>query len=244
MWILALVPVAAGLGGWWWFNREDTSKVPLATGDGHKVTPVQFKPMVVNPVTGAPVPVNAPTFVSQVQSTGNAVQAAHDLFDYLKAHGYDGSQVLSAYVLDFQKKHNSDPMAKALAGQLIENGKYDLKTSPALSMMIGDVVPADPSAPIPPKPTFGELTDVTKPGAASLAAFNLQVWFKTRKHDKSNPVEKMLVKQFQSDVNTDPKFPGPAYQIKGLPKLVTTPLSVDGDFGPTTQKVYNMLVVS
>lgn len=240
---------AATLGGLGWLifggKKVEVAPLPSATPQGNEIKPIDikpvvfnpttgqpspFKPNVVNPVTGAPVPKDAPTFVSQVQAEGPARPQAYALMDYIKKNGYKGAPYRDL-VAAFQTATNADQMAVALHGPIPVNGIYDTKTSGALSMYTGEVIPADPNAPLPPKPEFKEIVDITKPGAAAISAFNLQVYFRTHKHDKNNPTEKALVKQFQRDVNTDPKYPGPAFGIPGLPKIIKDKLIVDGDLG-------------
>jgi peptidoglycan hydrolase-like protein with peptidoglycan-binding domain len=248
--IIALGAATIGGLGWLIFGGNDKKTIPLtttkepstplapATPKGNIIKPVEIMPMVVNPVTGQPVPKGTPQFVKTVQAEGPARTPAYTLHDYIKSNGYKGPQ-FKGLVAAFQQATNNDPMAVALHGPIPTDGIYNAQTSGALSMYTGDVIPADPNAPLPPKPKFADIVDITKPGAAAISAFQLQVFFKKNKHDKNNPLERNLVRQFQHDVNTDPKAPGPALAIPGLPKLIGR-LAEDGDFGSSTRKALDV----
>lgn len=185
----------------------------------------------VNPVTGAVVPAGTPTFQSQVQKNGNAVNYAHALHDLLKTGARPAPM---AIVMAFQVAANSDPMAVALHGPLPTSGQYDTHTSAALTMYTGDPIPADENAPKPPPPTFAETIDMSKPGAAALSGSNLYQYLTVHGNDKSS-ILLSLVKQFQLDVNTDPKFPGPAVTA-GMPKFIVAKLQVNGNYDDATAK--------
>jgi len=231
--ILGLL-TATGAGGYFLYENSVKSKIPKETQAGNKVTPTEAAPVVVNPVTGQPVPPGSPTFVSQVQANGDAVRPAHDLFDYIKAHAFDGTSTYHDLVTKFQTAAQGDKMSVALHGPLTISGNYDIPTAGALSMYIGDVIPPDPNAPYPPLSSFGDVIDVTKPGIAAITGFMVNTYLKNHKNDPTDKNLAYLVKLYQHAVNTDPKFPGPAYGIKGLPILVKTKLAEDGKIGPAT----------
>lgn len=185
----------------------------------------------VNPITGQVVPPGTPPFVTQVQTQSPAVPFAHTLHDWLKANKQPAPV---AMVQAFQVTANSDPMAVALAGPLPTNGIFDVKTSAALTMYTGDPIVPDPAAPPPPAPTLAQTMDMSVPGNAAISSFNLYQYLKVHGNDKSKD-EQVLVKQFQLDVNTDPKFPGPA-ATPGLPKIIMSKLQVNGNYDDATMK--------
>lgn len=190
--------------------------VPMTTTPaGHPISVL----VVTNPQTGKP------ETEYQTARIGTAIPAAHALYDYIKAHGTSRSSQFDQLVSDFQKAHNEDPGAKTqTGGPLIVTGLYDLPTSGTLTIYTGDPVPSDPAAPVPPN----------APGAtapAYMSASNLYAYLK-KNGTKKTPDLAALVKRFQHDVNTDTKFPGPAFPFDL--KLVKTKLAEDGIYGNGT----------
>lgn len=212
------------------------------TPAGNTVNAVSTAPASIS-LPGVPMPPNVSSFTESVQKNGNAVPYAHNLFDYLKAHGYDASPKLATLVKDFQVNHNADKVARTLSGQLPEDGFYDQRTSAALTIYIGDVIPPDPKAPPIPTPTLGQVLTSTSPGAAATSGFNLYTFLKANaklvngQWDESGANQatlQTLVTQFQKDVNTDPVFPGPAYAPSPKPPIMIPKLDVTGSLGPAS----------
>lgn len=207
----------------------------LSVGLPKHIVSKEFIPTVTHPL------------VEKVATTGKAVGAAALLHDYLKAHAYDGTDTLHALVTDFQQDTNSDPDAKTLSGPVPVTGTYDPATSSALTMYTKDPIPADPKSAPTPAQKGKDLTDITLPSAAYQSAFNLQTYLVAHGNDKS-AILQTLTKAFQHDVNTDPKYPGPAYNIPGvsaaLPRFVTTPLKEDGVYGPGTANAMGPIIIA
>lgn len=210
-------------------------KILGTTAGGNPVVATVSSPLsqaAVNPVTGAVVPAGTPPFAKTLQTDSPAVPSAHALHDWLKANPPPAPVAL---VQAFEAASNADPMSVALNGTLPVAGVFDAKTSAALTTFTGDPIAPDPAAPPPAPPaTFADATNMSVPGNAATSSFNLIQYLHVHGNDKST-TEAALVKQFQLDVNTDPKFFGPA-ALPGLPKLVTSKLAVTGVYDvPTAQ---------
>ena len=113
----------------------------------------------------------------------------------------------------------------------------------ALAVAIGSPIPPDtqgkPFAVYP----FSVTTSPTGSNAASASATNLWSYLRSHGNDRS-PVLKTLARQFQHDVNTDPRYPGPAAlgAAKAVQKFKSR-IKEDGDVGTTTTnalRVYGM----
>ena len=235
-----LIPVliAIGIGGvayeaYQYWTRPKGKPGKVTPGGNPTVVPTTEPLTPLNPVTGKPVAPGSPTFAQQVSKSGQAVPQAHALFDYLKAKKYDHTAKYVSLVKAFQTATNADPYAKALHGPIPATGQYDLDTSAALTLYTGDPIPADPSTtPLAPPTGQQVLNTPGYIGSAAKTGFNLQQYLKAHGNDKSATLS-ALVKPFQHDVNTDPQFPGPASVAV---KIITTPLTEDGKYGPATAK--------
>jgi len=210
------------------------------TPAGNTVQPVNTAPASIS-LPGVPMPPNVSSFAESVQKNGKAVPYAHNLHDYLKAHGYDQSDKLASLVKDFQVNHNSDNVAKTLSGALAQDGHFDERTSAALTIYTGDPIPPDPKAPKEPPPTLGEVLTSKTPGTVAIAGFNLYQFLKANAKivngqwddtGVNKATETSLVMSFQNAVNTDPKFPGPAYAPTPKPPIMIPKLDVTGELGP------------
>ena len=188
--------------------------------------------------------VDTPTVAAQVASSGLGKAAATALYGYLKAHGPDGSNDLATLVSQFQQNSNSDPQGIQLTGPLPITAVYDPKTAAALTIYTHDPIPpASPPAPQPP-PTPAQVADIYLPGAAATSGYNLYMYLKA--HTPHSPTDgslNKLVHQFQIDVNTDPKFPGPAAVIgQGiLARIIKTKLPETGAYNLATSKALTVL---
>jgi hypothetical protein len=183
------------------------------------------------------------TLADQVATSGKARGAAASLYAYLKVHGPDGTSDLAQLISDFQGLTNSDSMALELTGPVPISAIYDVKTSAALTLYTHDPIPpATPPAPQPP-PTQAQVADIYFPGSAAISGSNL--WSYLQKHGNTptdGSLQKM-VHQFQIDVNTDPKFPGPASVIgQGvLVRLVPNKLPENGIYDEATAKALKIM---
>src|SRR5579864_1495659 len=65
-----------------------------------------------------PPPPGIVPLVQKVHDIGKAKQSATDLYTYLKAHSFDGSQILKQMITTFQQISNSDKDAYQLTGPL------------------------------------------------------------------------------------------------------------------------------
>lgn len=182
----------------------------------HKIVPASFQALAGG---GTPAPVQ--TTAAQVASSGIAKGAANALYAYLKVHGPDGTSDLAQLVSTFQSQSNSDPAALGLTGPLSVSAVYDPKTSAALTLYTHDPIPAStPPAPGPP-PSPTQIADIYLPGAAATSGFNLYTYLKAHGNKPSDASLQKLVHQFQIDVNTDPKFPGPSAIVgNGILKIM------------------------
>lgn len=234
------VGVALGAAGVAALLTKPKTKALGVTPAGNPIAPVNNAPASAS-LPGVPLPPNVSSFAESVQKNGVAVPYAHNLHDYLKAHGYDSSAKLNQLTKDFQVNHNSDKVARTLSGELPVDGNFDQRTSAALTIYTGDPIPPDPKAPPIPVPSLGEVITSTTPGSAAISGFNLYQFLKTNakvvngQWDESGTNKatlQALVLQFQKDVNTDPKFPGPAYAPSPKPPIMIPKLDVTGDLGP------------
>jgi hypothetical protein len=229
------VAVIGGIGAYLFTAPKKPAGPPPVTPAGNQTNPVTTGPASIS-LPGVPLPPNVSSFAQATQQSGPAAPFAHNLYDYLKAHGLDGSAKLGGLILDFQTNHNKDKVGSTLTGPVPQNGQYDRLTSGALTIYTGDPIAADPKAPLPPVPTLGEQMTSKSPGAAANSAFNLFQYLKAHKYDPSDKNLSNLVTIFQTDVNTDPKFPGPAYGPSPKPPIIIPRLEVTGDIGPDDPK--------
>jgi len=210
--------------------------------------PLNWTPAVQIGVTPGGHPIVSPTPMVQgkvtlmdtVAKTSPAAPSAHDLYDYLAAHGTDGSAQYQLLVRAFQGAVNSDPnMIHLLWKPLLINGVYDVPTALALTWLMGDPIPADTQG-----GTFATL-DVARtvdPGVTPMAIMDaniLAAYLRIHGNDGS-PVLHQLTAQFQHDFNTDLKFYGPANKnipTASKPALMRNRIKEDGVFGPTTAKI-------
>ena len=150
--------------------------------------------------------------------------AANNLHDYLKANGVDNSTQMKGLVTAFQNAGMNDVKNVAYGDSMTPNGVYDLATSAALSVFLGDPITPDtqgqPFAVMP----FAFISDPNKPGLSVMSGNNLYFYLRLHGNDKT-PACITFVKQFQHDVNTDLKYP------KGH---VTGKLKEDGGYGTDT----------
>lgn len=194
------------------------------------------KPVAGGQVAPTPKPPNAPSAADNIRG-GKASPLAAILHDYLKKNGTVSNPVMQGMVSDFQKAANidltmfSDDLGHHLMPDLKTNGIYDTATSAALTLYTHDPIAPSAAAPKPPVPTGKAATDFSTPGNAATSGYNLYMYLKGHANDKT-PNLVALVKQFQLDVNTDPKFPGPAG--KTPPILIRNALSVTGVYDNPT----------
>lgn len=211
-WLIASVVVLAGYGAAIYFKK---AKLPAF--------------LTHLPIGSAPEHL---TLADQVAQGGTARGAALALYGYLKVHGADQSPAFANLVIAFQSMNNSDPNAVTLTGPLQPNGIFDRNTSAALTIYTHDPIPpATPPAPSPPPPP-SVVMNASIPGAAAVSGFNLFTYLKAHGNDRSPALQK-LVQQFQLDVNTDPKFAGPANGT-GLPTIIKTRLQETGMYDVPT----------
>lgn len=211
-WLIGLVIVAAGVG---YGVYSKKLKVPAFLNSTPLGQAVQHL-----------------TLAQQVATTGTAQPAAMNLYGYLKVHGADGSPAMTQLVGAFQTAANSDPNSTTLTGHLPTTGLYDSQTSAALTIYSHDPIPpATPPAPSSPPP-MAVIMNASIPGSAATSGFNLYTYLKAHGNDKSAALQQ-LCHQFQIDVNTDPKAPGPA-SATGLPKTIPNPLPETGIYDAAT----------
>lgn len=178
------------------------------------------------------------TLAQKVATSGPGKAAADALYAYLKANGANSSPQLAQLASAFQAASNSDPNSRTLVGILPQTGSYDNQTSAALSLYTKDPIPpATPPAPSPPPPQ-AVIMNGAIPGAAATSGFNLYTYLKAHGNDKSAALQH-LVLQFQLDVNTDPKFPGPATAIP--PAIITAPLPQSGVYDAPTAAALTLM---
>jgi hypothetical protein len=225
--------VAAVAGIVAFFVTSPAKTPPPVTPAGNQTNPVATAPASIS-LPGVPLPPDVKDFAELTQKRGPAAPFAHNLFDYLKAHGLDGSAKLSGLILDFQKAHNDDKIGSTLSGPIPRDGFYGKETSGALTLYTGDPIPPDPKAPIAPTPTLGQILTSKSPGAAAISGFNLYQYTKGHPFDANDKTLANLVTIFQGDVNTDPMFPGPAYGVSPKPPIMIPKLEVNGIIGPVT----------
>lgn len=245
--ILAAVG-AAGAGVFAFMQQKKNAPTPApgtppVTPGGNQTTPVttnmlsEAQKAAANYLGTSPPP-GYPTFSDFLQKGSPQQVQAHALYDYLKAHGVDGSAKQAELTMAFQKAHNANKIGTGMGGQLPETGVYDAITSAALTMYTGDPIPG--SANDLRTPTLGEVLtgkkigeNGTTSGTAMSSGFNVKQWLIKNGHtDLSNPTLVALVAQFQGDMNTDPIFPGPSYAPSPKPPITFKQVGVDGNLGP------------
>ena len=162
--------------------------------------------------------------------------AGGNLHDYIQAHGLDGSATLQGLISAFQSAAIAAKKGDVSYGDtMLNNGIFDLQTSAALTMFMGDPFAPDtqgqPFANMP----FSFVSDPKTPPQSVMSGSNMFFYIRLHGNDKSSLLS-TLVKQFQHDVNTDLKYP---------PGHLTGKLAEDGKYGPQTQKaasVYGLAV--
>jgi hypothetical protein len=157
-----------------------------------------------------PGPFILPQAAAAVASNGRARFSAQALYKYLSSFGTAPNEALHRLTLEFQRAHNTDPLAIRLAGRLPRTGFYDPRTSATLTMYTGHAIPASPSAPRAPVPHFRHVMNPNIPGNAAMSGWNLAVDLR-RRGMVEDERQRELVRQYQRDINRDPKFPGPAW---------------------------------
>ena len=212
---------------------------------------------VIAPPPGPPIVNGGPLIAQGKTPGGNAILGLHNLndlgptfansaislSDYLHANGLDGSPGLKMLVSQFQKNARANKVGYADA--MLQDGVYDLPTSAALTIAIGQpIAPDTQGKPFASYP-FSVTTNPDGSNAASASATNLWSYLRAHGNDHS-PMLAAFTKQFQHDVNTDPRFPGPA--ALGAAKQVQkfkAKIKEDGVFGKDTTvalKVYGMAI--
>jgi len=226
--VIAAVSAAAGAAVGYFYGAK------LATEAKTLLPPSAMQALGLG--TTAPA---APTIAATVAASGLGKAAATALYAYLKANGPNGSNDLATLVSQFQQNSNSDPQGIQLTGPLPITAVYDPKTAAALTIYTHDPIPpATAPAPQPP-PTPAQVADIYLPGAAATSGYNLYMYLKA--HSPHSPTDgslNKLVHQFQIDVNTDPKFPGPAAVVGAgiIARIINNKLPETGAYDlPTSQ---------
>ena len=180
------------------------------------------------------------TLAATVGTSGVAKAAATALYAYLKAHGADGSPTLAQLVQTFQSQSNTDPQAVQLTGALSVTSVYDTKTAAALTLYTHDPIPPA-TAPAPqPAPSATDVMNPMVPGAAATSGYTLYMYLKAHGNSATDSNLHKLVQQFQIDVDTDPKYPGPA--PGAVPPIVfPTTLPQTGVYDANTAKALSVL---
>jgi hypothetical protein len=277
MWMAIPIIGAAGYGGYKaWAKWGKTFLAKIGMGHPHTAPPAVQNLPSANPSGGTivpsaqaiPIPQKGESVVISnavllgTTSGGNPISgmetdqlatdwsaAGQHLFDYLKAHGADGSTSLSALARAFQSAIKTQGTDRISYGNYVAvNGVYDLPTSSVLSVLIGDPIPAQGvffDGTSSPHNTYSQmanrvdwigpdLKDDTNDDAAMLAANNLYFYLRKYGHVKGDPKEMAFVSDFQKKVNDSPMF-----KKHGLMALVN-----DGLWGGKTQaalKVYDFV---
>jgi hypothetical protein len=180
------------------------------------------------------------TLAASTYASGPALGPAKALYTFLKKNGNGQNPNLAALVVAFQSASNADSVSNHLVGTLTSAGVYDAATSAALTVYTHDPLPPSPGAPAAPPPSQAVIMNPLIPGAAASSGFNLYTWLKGNPKPWSGPVYTQLVQQFQTDVNTDPKFAGPA-SADGLPKVITSPIPVTGVYDADTSSALTVV---
>jgi hypothetical protein len=234
-WPLYVAGAAAlgGLGYWLWPSEDKHHKHSKKGDDGSEQPPdlgagdTQPAPASDAEESATPVTVPGSTAPNQPATTGfhpgpfimpQAADATR-----LRGHGREAAKRLHAWlsangaplgysreVLAFQRSHNSDPLAIRLAGRLPRTGHYDARTAATLTMYTGNPLAPHPDAPRPPAPPFEHVVNPNIPGLAAMAGYNLGTDLRNRGlvHDER---QRELIREYQRQINRDPKFPGPAW---------------------------------
>jgi hypothetical protein len=175
-----------------------------------------------------PGPYILPQAAQAVSLRGPARQSAMQLYNVLSHYGTARTPQLHRLVLTFQRAHNSDALAIRLAGRLPRTGHFDARTAATLTMYTGQSIPPTVGAPRPPNPPFREILNSNIPGNAALAGFNLGTDLRNRGviHDER---QKHLIREYQREINRDPKFPGPAW-ARGTRPMIPQRLRENGRY--------------
>lgn len=215
-----------GAIGWFYGGKIATPLAPAA---------LQSAAHVVQGGPAAPVAPQKST-AQQVAESGKARASAAALYAYLKVHGPDGTSDLAQLVANFQGMNNSDPQALELVGPLPISAVFDVKTSAALTLYTHDPIPPATPPAAQPLPTLAQTADIYLPGSAALSGSNLYQYLQVHGNTPTDGNLQKLVHQFQIDVNTDPKFPGPAAKLgEGILRiLVANKLPENGIYDAAT----------
>lgn len=230
--------IVSGLGagvaglGYWLYSHGKLDKL-LGKSKAATANVAQASAPAKSSPSAAPSSSSAPSTDSEV--------AARALYAFLKKFGAGTENAESkALALAFQKAHNKDTVKRQLGGSLIEDGLYGPNASAVLTLYTKDPIPGNPKYQ-PRAATLGEVLtnksigeNGTNAGVAYRSRFNLIEYLKRNGHTNS-PEERALVRQFQSDLNTDPLYPGPAYKPTPKPPVLLPALSVDGILGPKSK---------
>ena len=210
---------------------------------------------VVAPPPGPPVVTGGPLITQGLTPGGVAIFGLHNLndlgsdfasaaiqlSDYLHASGLDNSPRMQALTANFQSQAKRKNIGYSDA--MTQPGVYDLATSAALTVAIGAPIPPDTQGKQFASYPFSVTSNPTGSNAASASATNLWSYLRSHSNDHS-PMLAILTKQFQHDVNTDPRYPGPAaLGIAKSAQKFKTKIKEDGLIGTTTTnalKVYGM----
>lgn len=191
-------------------SETDNAPVPLAAASPAPSTPG---------TTGFhPGPFLLPQAAQAVGLQGRAVLPARRLHDYFQRYGNGRNEATHKLVLGFQRAHNSDPLAIRLAGRLPNSGHFDPRTSATLTMYTGTPIPASPGAPAPPPPRFNHILNPNIPGNAAMAGYNVATDIR-RRGVVEDDRQRSLIRDYQREINRDPKFPGPAWARETRPVL-------------------------
>lgn len=185
-----------------------------------------------------PGPYLLPQATQAVSLQGRAREPALRLYSVVSQYGTARTPQLHYLVLAFQRAHNTDPLAIRLAGRLPHTGHFDARTSATLTMYTGQPIPPTVGAPRPPHPPFGEILNPNIPGNAALAGFNVGVDLRNRGvvHDER---QKHLIREYQREINRDPKFPGPAW-AKGTRPVLPQRLRENGHYSPEVARALSL----
>jgi hypothetical protein len=213
------------------------ASVTLSTVHGDPTT-VDVRPdapvLISNTAAGHPVVAIVPNVPGTKElsaplnaATSSAMQSAHHLYDSLMVRSPDPGLVAT-----FQLACNAEPACMAILDHpLRTDGGFDAATAAMLTVMTGcSFIPAAPM-------TVNDR--INSAGPAAFSATGLYAYLRKfgnvnyygQAFKENDTTLSRLVKQFQHDVNTDPKYPGPS-TADG--KAMTNPLPVTGQYDPDT----------